>query len=503
MFIKKNKRILFIYPNTSDGPVISNAISILAGIARDLSWAMDYFDTYCYKKLKDSMEDRERTGEFKPSSRMSIVEFKESDAITIDLQNKIDTFMPSIIAISCMTLEYEFLMNFFPNIHVPKETLVIIGGIHATLVPDEVINSGLFDLVFVGEGEVSFKEVLTKFERGVDLNKIRNTYYRNKNSGRIAINKRIKLLNEDDLWKIIPDYSFFNEKYFLYPFDGKLYKRYSFETARGCPYNCAYCGNTALKETIKGLGKFVRTRPIESIKENLEKMVYSYGIEMLYLEDECFLSHSSSWLKDFAEWYRHEIKKPFIIQTRPETITEEKIQILEHMNAPFFQVSVGVESGSEKILFQVCKRKTKVSKIIDAFKLLHKHSIRNCAFFMIGFPYETREDIFDSIKLCRRIKPTVAIVSIFTPFPGLPLRELCIREGFITGKESLPTFTERSILKMPQITSEEITSLRRVFLLYVTLPEKYYPQIEKCEKDYYGNKHLYDELVNLRWTYSR
>ncbi|MCK4830747.1 radical SAM protein, partial [bacterium] len=235
-------------------------------------------------------------------------------------------------------------------------------------------------------------------------------------------------------------------------------------------------------------------------RENMKKLIHDHGIELFYFEDECFLAHTTSWLKELAEWYGQEIKKPFIIQTRPESVTEEKIEILKQMHAPFFQVSIGVESGSEKILFEVCNRRTRIHKIIEPFDLLHKHNIRTCAFFMVGFPYETREDIFKSIRLCRRIKPTVAIVSIFQPLPGQSLREVCIQEGYITGNEPLPTFTGGSILKMPQISSEEITNIRRVFLLYATLPEDYYPKIEKCEKDYYGNKDMYEELVNLRWS---
>lgn len=496
----KTKKILFLYPNTANSPNIPNAVAIFAGIAKKISWNIDYFDTYIYEKARDSMEDRESSGEFKSSEKLTSIGYKPLDNLILDLQNKINTFKPNIIAISCISFEYEFLLTFFPDIHIPEGTLVLIGGIHATLKPDEVISSGLFDLVCIGEGEEAFVEILTKLEKGQDLSDIKNIYFRDKNSGTIIKNPRRKLLNENELWKTVLDYSFFDGKYFLYPFDGKVYRRYSFEVARGCPFSCTYCGNTALKEANKGLGRFVRTRPIELIKKNMKKLIDDLGIELFYLEDECFLAHTTSWLKELAEWYGQEIKKPFIIQTMPNTVTEEKIEILKQMKAPFFQVSMGVESGSEKILFEVCNRRTEIHKIIESFDLLHKHNIRTCAFFMIGFPYETREDIFKSIGLCRRIKPTVAIVSIFQPMPGQKLREVCIQEGYITGNEPLLTFTGGSILKMPQISSEEITNLRRVFLLYATLPEEYYPEIEKCEKDYYGNKELYEELVNLRWN---
>jgi len=236
----KTKKILFLYPNTANSPNIPNAIAILAGIAKNFSWNMDYFDTYIYEKTRDSMQDRESSGEFKSSERLADIQFKPLDNLVVDLQNKINTFKPSIIAISCISFEYEFLLTFFPDIHIPKETFVLIGGVHATLKPDEVITSGLFDLVCIGEGEEAFVEILTKFEKGQDFSGIKNVYFRDRNRGTIIKNPRRKLLNENELWKIIPDYSFFDEKYFLYPFGGKMYRRYSLEVARGCPFNCTY-----------------------------------------------------------------------------------------------------------------------------------------------------------------------------------------------------------------------------------------------------------------------
>ncbi len=493
------KRILFIYPNTANSPNVPNAVAIFAGIAKKLSWDTDYFDTYIYEKGTDSMEDRESSGEFKHSGWGQAFRIKSFKDLKKDLQNEIDSFCPNIIAISCISFEYEFLLKFFPEVIIPNDCLVIIGGIHSTLVPNEVIQTGLFDLCCVGEGEETFLEILNKYENGAELKDIRNTYFRERKSGQILKNYRRMLLEEDELWKFEPDYSLFNQNYFLYPFDGEIYKRHDFEVARGCPFDCTYCGNTALKDANRGLGKFVRTRPVESIKKGMKKIINDYGIEMFYLEDECFLAHNRDWLRELADWYGKEIRKPFIVQSRPEVVTEEKIEILKSMNAPFFQVSLGVESGSERILVEVCQRKVKAKIIIEAFDLLNRYNIRTCAFFMVGFPYETREDIFKSIELCRRIKPSVAIVSIFQPMPGQQLRDLCIKEGYITGTEPLPTFTGDSILKMPQLSAEEIINLRRVFMLYATLPHKYFPEIEKCEKYFYRNKDLYQKLVDLRW----
>lgn len=291
----------------------------------------------------------------------------------------------------------------------------------------------------------------------------------------------------------------FDDPYFRYPFDGKIYRRFGFEISRGCPYDCTYCGNTALKTAFNGLGKFVRVRPVSSVIENMKRMIDEYDIEMFYFQDECYLAHPLPYLEEMAERYGSEIRKPFIIQTRAETINERRIQILKDMKAPFFQVSMGVESGSDKILKELCSRNTKNEKLVEAFRLLHKHGIRTAGFFMLGFPFETRDQIFETIDLCRRISPTISIVSIFQPLPGQRLTDIAIEAGFISGEESLLSFTEGSILKMPQISSEEISNIRRVFLLYAYLPDEYYPHIKKCEKDFDKYKDLFDELVQVRW----
>ena len=496
------QRILFVFPNTANTPVIPNAIACLAGIAKSFFYDVEYFDTFMYKKSNDSGTDRELSAEFKPCNIDRILENKPFEDLVPDLQNKIVTAKPDIIAISCMSFEYEFLVSFFPKIIVPKNVFVVIGGIHSILKPEDVVNTGLFDLVCIGEGDITFSDILIRIKNKGDLSSIENTYYRNRIDGTIIKNNRRKLQHETELWNVIPDYSIFNNQYFLYPFDGTLYRRFNIEFSRGCPYSCTYCGNAALQQAYKGLGKFVRKRPIGSIKEHILRMIREHDIELFYFQDECFFLHSAEWLSEVAEWYGKYIKIPYIIQTRPETITQDKIDILKSMNAPFFQVSCGIESGSEKILQRVANRKTEINTIINVFDILKKNEIRTCAFFMIGFPYETKEDIWKSIELCRIIRPSVAIVSIFQPMIGQKLREVCIEEGYMTGYEKLTTFTSGSILNMPQISSDELSNLRRVFMLYAYLPEKYYSDIERCEKDFLSHKKLYNELVEKRWALS-
>lgn len=497
-----SKKVLFLYPTTSNRASITLAIPIVAGIAKRHGWELFYFDTAIYEKGQDSFEDKEMTGGFLATLKYKAKK-RDTNQLIPDLQSAIEGICPDILCISAMSCEFEYLMSFFPAIKIPANTLVVIGGVHCILKPEEVLDNDLFDVVCTGQGELVFEDILTRKETNQAPNNIEGTYFRDRLSGIKTKNNRRSLLPPNELWKIDADYSFYNDEYFLRPFDNRIVRIFGMEVGRGCPWRCTYCGNTAIKSAYNGLGKYVCSRPIELTFKNFRFAVEELKIDIFNFTAECFLAQPSKWLREFAERYAREVRKPFLIQTRSETVNVEKLQILKDCHASFFQVGMGVESGSPRILNEICDRHSDVGDIIRAYDLLNAHGIRSSAYFMIGFPTETREDIFQTIDLCRRINAHINSVSIFQPLPGTALADLCIRQGYITGKEPLETFTSGSILKMPQISSEEITNLRRVFLLYAKLPKEYYGDIEKCEHDYENNRELFDKLVKLRWDYDQ
>jgi radical SAM superfamily enzyme YgiQ (UPF0313 family) len=271
------------------------------------------------------------------------------------------------------------------------------------------------------------------------------------------------------------------------------------EVGRGCPFGCAYCEAPQLRKLYKGMGKYVIFRPIDNIFDNIKKLQEKYNIDVFNITHECFLSQRKAWIKEFCERWGKEVRKSFLIQTRMETVDVEKLDLLRLSNAPVIQIGQGIESGSERILNDVCNRKMNIEEVIKSYKIMNERGFRTNAYYMMGFPTETREEIFESIDLCSKVNSDIDSISIFQPFPGLPLTQQCTENGWITGEEVFPTFTERSIIHQPSITAEEVTKLRRVFLLYAKLPKEYWPDIEKCENNFEENQELFQKLVDLRW----
>lgn len=498
------KKILFIYPNVTNIAWICSAMPVLMGIAKEFEFETTYFDTYQYKKEVSSYDDKEGHGGFKKGYGNIFKEHIPFENIAIDIQNLIYNNNFDLIVVSALSIEYDFFLKFWTNVKVPINTKVIIGGIHSILNGKNVAESPYFDLVCTGQAETIFPEILNRIKLDLNFEKIDGTFYIDKKTKKIERTKNPKLLPSSELWKYKGDYSIYDENYYLRPFDNQVINRYDIEISRGCPYNCNYCGNSALKSIFLEENKhnFLTIRPFDSIFSLMKERLDQNKIDIFQIMDECFLSHPIKWIKEFMDRYSVECGKRFIFQTRPETVSEEKIKLISSYNIPF-QVSIGVESGSRDILL-MCNRKCTNEQIIRAFEILHRYNVRTNGFFMIGFPFEKREDYDKTVELARIIRPTVLSVSIFQPMIGQQLTEVCYDNGFIEGELPTASFTGRSLLNMPEpyLSPEEIKNLWRVFVLYSTLPEEYFEDIKKCEIDYENNKELFEKLVKIRWDLS-
>ena len=490
------KRVLLLYPNSTNDGVMPLAIGILSTIAKDLGCEVEYFETSFYQKEGSVPEERERTGEFKVSNRENVAKLLPHECLKTDFFGKIESFKPDILGVTANSVEFENfveLMNGFNEIkHKPY---IIVGGVHPTIAPEEVINVPFVDALCRGEGEKAWEEFLQRFINGQDLVDIKNLWIKTKSD--VKKFPMRPLISEEKLWERPLDFSFFDKRHFTVPFDGTIYHRGQIESSRGCPFACTYCANTAFKNTYKGLGKFVRVRPFDNLVKAIRKQV-EMGSEMLQFQDECFLSVPYEHLKKFCNWYGKEIRLPMMVQTRPESVKEEKIKLLADMNCPV-QISCGIESGSERILRDICNRKTTLGQIKIAFDIIKKYNIRTTGYTMIGFPTETREEAFQTIYFIRDLDIDISIMSIFYPFIGTPLRELCIKNGYITGKEKTTNFTDPPILRNQPMSPMAVYNIRRVYSLYTRLPKEYFPKIELCEKDFDNNLELYKDLISLMY----
>lgn len=486
--------ILFLYPCRAGQGNIPINVPLLISILKKEGHKVKLFDLTDYTIFNDKsyekifFKEAEYNEELLLKDRTNFygnknlgTNLKDTNYID-DFNTLIEEFKPNIIAVSLMSVDFKFVESLLRPIKQKTGVKIIIGGIHAILLPEETIHSDVCDYVCTGEGENSIINFVEAIEKNKPLNQVSGIWYKENN--KIYKNKMSKLT---DLSKLpILDFDCFDPIHFYRPFDGKRYKMINYEFSRGCPFNCSYCVNGALKEKYKNLGKYHRVKNIDQSINELKTLINKYGFNFIRFWDEDFTSINIDCIKKYAELYKKEINLPFIIYARVETVTEEKVRILKDMGCKTF--AMGIESGNEYIRKTILNRFMSNQVLIEKFNLVKSYGIRTSAYNMIGFPHDTRETIFDTIKLNKIINPTSFSVTMLEPYKGTPIRKICEEEGFDPSHETV----YNKVQFIPKgMTKEELEGLFKTFALYIKFSESEWDLVKKSEID----NNLYLDLL--------
>ena len=481
-------KVLFVWMNDSGEGTIPLGISSLSAYLKEHGHQTSLFDTTFCKYDKGVMREyREKIGIVKRADLESFGVRQEEVDIQKKFQESIDAFQPGLIAFSATSYAFQLGVDLLHEINV-KNIPVIFGGPHSTVAPDASIAPEQIDYICVGEGEGALLELCNQLESGGDTTNIKNIWA--KKEGEVFKNELRGPVDLDTLPFI--DVSIFSEKHHFKPFVGKVYRIGYMELSRGCPYNCTFCMARYLKETYEG--QYYRRKNEERVIDELLRLKNEYNINMIRFWDETFLAIQIERLEKFAKLYKEKINLPFIIGTRPETITEKKVAIIKDMGC--VAVSIGIESGNERIRREILDRKYTNEHIIRAFKLTKEAGIRRSSFIIIGIPTETRENIFETIEITRKVKADSVGMSYLMPYPGTKIRDYCIQHGYLEENAPIIDKSDGSTLKLPTISSEELRGLFETFYLYLRAPKWLYPLIEMCEKKEPGYEKLYDILIS-------
>jgi len=197
---------------------------------------------------------------------------------------------------------------------------------------------------------------------------------------------------------------------------------------------------------------------------------------------------------EFYEMYK-DIRLPFWMQSRPETIRRDYIEQLKEVGC--HRASMGLEHGNEEFRIKVLKKTFDESVMINATKIITDAQIPLTVNNMIGFPDETRELIFDTIELNRKLSAESINCAVFAPFHGTPLQKVCVEKGLIAEDFIFGSINVDAPLDMPQLSREAIQGLRRTFVLYVRLPKKYWPEIKRAESADKEGDRIFHELRQI------
>lgn len=487
----KKTKVLFLYPNFPMSHLLLPAgVSILATVLKQENFDVKLFDTTLYAQEDDLFDDirismlqlkSANTDEYSPS--------KTSDP-HVDFEALLDSFEPDLLAASILQDTFPIALEYMKIAH-DRGIKVIAGGIYPTFCSDEVINESCVDIVCVGEGENALLNVCRALEDGTSFDNIPNLIVKTEDNGVIR-NPLGPLVNVNELPN--PDYSIFDEERFFRPMQGNVLRMLPIELHRGCPYKCAFCEDPSQNLLYKNAGvakTYHRSKSPKRVIEELHHIVDNYGANYIYFNAETFFAMPNSDFLELADLYEKEIGLPFWLQTRPETITEQRVSILKKMNVS--NINVGLEHGNEKYRCDVIKRCMTNDKIISGLQILADADIPVTVNNIMGFPDETRELVFDTIELNRKIKTATINAYLYNPYKGTGLYDVCRDKGYIQESDdekmidlalSTKAFAYfKTCLKMPTISGPELLGLQKTFVLYSKLPRVEFPRIKIAEQN--------------------
>lgn len=485
-------KVLLIYPNTMMSTLVPIHLSLLSACLKEKGFEVDLFDTTFYKTEDISFEQK-RVGllQLKPFNLADKgVSFIETD-IYDDLVKKITEFKPDLVGISVVEDTWELTQSLLARIK-DFDIPVVAGGVYVTFSPEEVIANNAISMICLGEGEDAMVELCEKISKREDYSRVKNLWV--KKNGQIIKNSLRPLTDINKLPYI--DYDIFGKERLARPMFGKIYTMIHVEMDRGCPFDCTYCEGSHLRKFFQtnDCGVYYRRKNIPRLMAEMKHLVKKYRPDYINFNSETFLAKPVEELREFANQYR-EIGLPFWCQTRPETITEEKIKILKEMGCN--SISFGIEHGNEEFRKKVLHRYGTNAEIIEGIRLVEKYQIPYAVNNVIGFPDETRSLIFDTITLNRQLNPRTINCYLFVPYRGTTLYKYCLEKGYLDKNAKVHNLTDSVRLNMDSITYEELKGLQRTFPLYVRFPKSEWDKIKIAEEFNEAGNKMFEELKTI------
>ncbi|MHA2282348.1 MAG: radical SAM protein [Promethearchaeota archaeon] len=363
----------------------------------------------------------------------------------------------------------------------------ICGGIHPTIAPEESITPEGIDMICRGEGEAPLTELCNKMVSNEEFVDTPNLWF--KRNGEIIRNPLRPIMEDLDSLPF-PDRSIFDYQ--------KLYSerenRGAFIVSRGCPYSCTYCSNQLLREIYGSEGKPVRFRSVDNVIAEIKEVLKNYPFIKSLIFDDDILFLNRSWAEEFAEKYPREINFPFICNHRANLANRERVGLLK--KAGCYHVKFGLESGNEWISNKVLNRHLSKKQIKRAFARCKEAGLGTESFNMVGIPFETPSMILDTIKLNAAVSVDKMQVSIFQPYHGTKLANVCREMNFLIPKDLKPDWCSPSI-NIRTTSTFQVLMFRDYFkplVLYYQILQKLPAEISKiCIKNS-------DQILSSKFT---
>jgi radical SAM superfamily enzyme YgiQ (UPF0313 family) len=232
----------------------------------------------------------------------------------------------------------------------------------------------------------------------------------------------------------VPDYKATKlDEYILrgYNYGGHYGRTAPIWLTRGCPFGCSFCSATLIN------GRRIRRHSLEYAYDWIAHLYDEFNIRQFAIIDDNF-TFDLEYVKDFcrgiiARKEKKQFKDPIHFASpngiRLDKVDSELLSLMKRTG--WHDVTIAPESGSRRTL-KAMRKAIDPDKVPGTVETIKAAGLRVRAYFMIGYPGETKEDIKDTVKLIRKCKLDVFTIGRFIPIPGTPVFHELVRKGEIS-----------------------------------------------------------------------
>lgn len=376
-----------------------------------------------------------------------------------EIKQRIAECSPDVVGVSCL---YSSQFSSAADIcslakGISPEIITLMGGTHPSFLPHECLQYKDIDFIVLGEGELPTKELLDAISYGRSYDKLDGIAFRS--NAQVVINPQNNLIENLDTLPLPARHLLPMEKYFRIGLPMGLISRktpaINIITSRGCPFECSFCSSCHF------WSRRYRTRSVDNVLAEMDELKYMGVRELKFFDDNLTLDKSRA-----KALFSGMIERKFDFSWNTpngiaaQTLDEEMLSLMKGSGC--YEVTLAVESGDEEILKDVLKKPIDLKHTLKIAKLIKKYRMNTYGFFIIGFPQETKTQIYNTLRFMDKIKLDRISLFIANPLPGTEIYEVCKKKNYlktqVTGK-ALDYFN--SVFETPEFDSKFLEETRR------------------------------------------